>query len=115
LSLRSGRARSFFLRNLVEGAASHSYGIHVGRLAGLPASVIERAKEILARLEGEAGDHGNLRNATLANEPAEPLQMALFGSVERKLREELKRIDVTRITPIEALNLLGRLSEEAKK
>jgi DNA mismatch repair protein MutS len=103
-----------FLRNLVEGAASHSYGIHVGRLAGLPASVIERAKEILVRLEGEASDRGNLRTATPANEPGE-LQMALFGSIERKLREELKRIDVTRITPIEALNLLGRLSEEAKK
>jgi DNA mismatch repair protein MutS len=104
-----------FLRNLVEGAASHSYGIHVGRLAGLPASVIERAKEILARLEGEASDRGNLRNAAPASEAGEPLQMALFGSVERKLREELKRIDVTRITPLEALNVLGGLSEEAKK
>ena len=41
--------------------------------------------------------------------------MALFGSVDRKLREELKRIDVTRITPIEALNLLSKLSDEAKK
>jgi len=102
-----------FLRNLVEGAASHSYGIHVGRLAGLPPPVIERAKEILARLEGNDREH--VRQATAADESIGPVQMALFTSVERRLREELERVDVTRITPVEALNLLARLSEEAKK
>jgi DNA mismatch repair protein MutS len=104
-----------FLRNLVEGAASHSYGIHVGRLAGLPARVIERAKEILARLEASGSDRENVRKATNAEETTEPVQMALFTSVDRKLREELKRIDVTRITPVEALNLLAKFSDEAKK
>ena len=103
-----------FLRNLVEGAASHSYGIHVGRLAGLPPPVIERAKEILARLEGN-DDREHVRQATAADESIGPVQMALFTSVERRLREELERVDVTRITPVEALNLLARLSEEAKK
>jgi DNA mismatch repair protein MutS len=103
-----------FLRNLVEGAASHSYGIHVGRLAGLPPPVIERAKEILARLEGN-DDREHVRQATDDDESIGPVQMALFTSVERRLREELERVDVTRITPVEALNLLARLSEEAKK
>jgi DNA mismatch repair protein MutS len=103
-----------FLRNLVEGAASHSYGIHVGRLAGLPPPVIERAKEILARLEGN-DDREHVRQATAADESIGPVQMALFTSVERRLREELERVDVTRITPVEALNLLAKLSEEAKK
>jgi cell division protein ZapA (FtsZ GTPase activity inhibitor) len=41
--------------------------------------------------------------------------MALFGSADRKLREELKRVDVSRLTPMEAINLLDKLSEEAKK
>src|ERR1043166_4877028 len=104
-----------FLRNLVEGAASHSYGIHVGRLAGLPASVIERAKEILARLEGEAGERENLRNDQMAGKAEQAQQMALFGSADRKLRDELSQIDVTRITPLEALNLLNKLSDQAKK
>jgi DNA mismatch repair protein MutS len=104
-----------FLRNLVAGAASHSYGIHVARLAGLPAAVIERAKEILAKLEGGESDRENLREETAASAPVEPVQMALFGSLDRKLREELKRVDVARLTPLEAINLLHTLSEEAKK
>jgi len=104
-----------FLRNLVPGAASHSYGIHVARLAGLPAAVIERAKEILAKLEGDESDRENLRKDTATSVAAEPVQMALFGSADRKLREELKRVDVSRLTPMEAINLLDKLSEEAKK
>ncbi|HUK42090.1 MAG TPA: DNA mismatch repair protein MutS [Candidatus Acidoferrales bacterium] len=112
--VKEWRGEIIFLRNLVEGAASHSYGIHVGRLAGLPAPVIERAKEILARLEG-SDDREHVRSATSTQEAAGPVQMALFSSVERKLREELERLDVTRITPVEALNLLAQWSEEAKK
>jgi DNA mismatch repair protein MutS len=104
-----------FLRNLVSGAASHSYGIHVARLAGLPGDVIDRAKEILTRLEGDGSDREHLGNATDASARAEPVQMALFTSADRKLREELRRIDVTQLTPMEAMNLLHRLSEEAKK
>jgi DNA mismatch repair protein MutS len=99
----------------VPGAASHSYGIHVARLAGLPAAVIERAKEILAKLEGDESDRENLRKETAPSVAAEPVQMALFGSADRKLREELKRVDVARLTPMEAINLLDKLSEEAKK
>ena len=104
-----------FLRNLVEGAASHSYGIHVGRLAGLPAPVIQRAKEILARLEGNAGDREQVRETILDEDKTEPVQMALFASVDHQLREQLQRLDVTQITPVEALNLLAKLSDEAKK
>ena len=114
-AVKEWQGEIIFLRNLVEGAASHSYGIHVARLAGLPVTVIERAKQILATLEGDDNDRENLRRATAASEIEEPVQMALFGSVDRRLREELKRIDVTRITPLEALNLLSKLSGEAKK
>ena len=114
-AVKEWQGEIIFLRNLVEGAASHSYGIHVARLAGLPATVIERAKQILATLEGQDDDRDSLRKATTASEPGEQVQMALFGSVDRKLREELKRIDVTRITPVEALNLLFKLSDDAKR
>jgi DNA mismatch repair protein MutS len=103
-----------FLRNLVEGAASHSYGIHVARLAGLPRDVIERAKEVLAQLERGESDRESLRS-TASGEQPEPVQMALFASADRRLREELRSIDVTQLTPIEALNMLHKLSEEAKK
>lgn len=104
-----------FLRNLVEGAASHSYGIHVARLAGLPAPVIARAKDVLARLEGDAAGRDALSLAAAPPEKSEPVQMALFSSADSKLREALRRVEVSTMTPIEALNLLHRLSEEAKK
>jgi DNA mismatch repair protein MutS len=105
-----------FLRNLVPGAASHSYGIHVARLAGLPPSVIQRAKEILLRLEnGEEGgkEPSGLRSGHVAATD-QPVQMALFNSAESKVLELLRNVDVSHLTPIEALNLLYRLSQEAK-
>lgn len=104
-----------FLRNLVEGAASRSYGIQVARLAGLPAAVIDHAKAILARLEG-GGDECRGRLASIG--PAagdQPLQMALFASAEDRFRDQLRSIDVSTITPVEALNVLFKLSEDAKK
>ena len=114
-SVKEWRGEIIFLRNLVQGAASHSYGIHVARLAGLPPAVIERAKEILQNLEsGEAeGKRADIAGGSGATD--EPVQMALFGSVERKLSEDLRRLDVSHLSPIEALNLLHRWSEEAKK
>jgi DNA mismatch repair protein MutS len=104
-----------FLRNLIKGAASRSYGIHVARLAGLPAPVIDHAKAILARLEGGA-DQCRGRLASMENYGGDqPLQMALFASAEERLREQLRGIDVATITPVEALNILFKLSEDAKK
>jgi DNA mismatch repair protein MutS len=103
------------LRNLLEGAASHSYGIHVARLAGMPAGVIERAKEILAQLEGSQGNRGDSFHGSGQSPDAVPLQMGLFGAPENRLRDQLSQLDVARMTPIEALNLLHKLSEEAKK
>ena len=104
-----------FLRNLVEGAASHSYGIHVARLAGMPLNVIARAKEILARLEGSHDrkvDDFELRDLTLC---AVPAQMGLFNSPDDVLRDRLSRLDLSIMTPIEAMNVLHQLTEEAKK
>ena len=114
-SVKEWRGDIIFLRNLVEGAASHSYGIHVARLAGLPPDLIERAKEILQNLEsGEA--HGKPADSAASGSTVnEPVQMTLFGSIERKLGEELRRLDVSHLSPIEALNLLHQWSEAVKK
>ncbi|HEX6172652.1 MAG TPA: DNA mismatch repair protein MutS [Candidatus Binatia bacterium] len=104
-----------FLRNLIEGAASRSYGIHVARLAGLPAPVIDHAKSILARLEGGA-DECRGRSASMENYSGDqPLQMTLFASAEDRFRDQLRSIDVSTITPVEALNILFKLTEDAKK
>jgi DNA mismatch repair protein MutS len=104
-----------FLRNLVPGAASRSYGIHVAQLAGLPPAVIARSKEILSSLESSDRERDGRRASSRGENDAEPVQMALFGSAERKLQEELRRLDLSRLTPIEALNLLHKWSDELKK
>ncbi len=103
-----------FLRSLVEGASSHSHGIHVARLAGMPAAVIERAKEILASLESsrDARDVFQAGSRGVAEVPA---QMALFSASDDRLREQLSQIDVSSMTPMEAMNMLYRLTEDIKK
>ena len=104
-----------FLRSLVEGASSHSYGIHVASLAGLPSSVVQRAKDILKNLEGGELDEGGRPRLAGASSGNDPAQMVLFTPSDTKLREELRRIDVSVLTPVEALNLLHGLVEESKK
>jgi DNA mismatch repair protein MutS len=114
-AIKEWQGEIIFLRNLVQGAASHSYGIHVARLAGLPPSVIARAKEILLQLEnGETDGKTAVRSGRFV-EPNRDFQMGLFGPYESKILDELRTIDVSRLTPIDALNILHRLSKEAQK
>jgi DNA mismatch repair protein MutS len=103
-----------FLRRLLPGAANRSYGIQVARLAGLPAAVIERAREILRNLEGgELDEQGRPRLAGAASDPGR--QLALFAaSPPRDPREQealaaLRALDPERTTPLDALALLARL------
>jgi DNA mismatch repair protein MutS len=114
-AVKEWRGDIIFLRNLVPGAASHSYGIHVARLAGMPADVVARSKEILAQLENATGGRRPRFAADLQGSEARPVQMGLFAAVENRLRDELSRLDPSRMTPIEALNMLHKLAEEAKK
>ncbi len=112
---REWRDEVLFLRRLVEGPASRSYGIQVARLAGLPARVIERAREILARLESdELTPEGRPRLAREDPQPAPALsQLPLFGggpsSVERAVLAELRELDPDRLTPLEALTRVAAL------
>lgn len=118
-----------FLRKLVEGEANRSYGIQVGRLAGLPEPVVARAKEVLENLEaGQFDEMGVPIPARVAGvEPAttrrhNPDQMTLFtvGALDARAREVLgmlEDVQIDSMTPIEALNMLStiqdRLSEGA--
>ena len=95
--------RIVFLRTLVPGGVSRSYGIEVARLAGLPAGVIRRAKQILAGLE-EGAPQVLHRRAEGSDQPD------LFTALEEDgLRKLLKEVQPERITPLEALNLLAEL------
>ena len=87
-----------FLHRIIPGGADRSYGIHVAQMAGLPKPAVNRAQEILAALESSAGKVVHLQ-------PEARQQMALFPETN-PLLDELKGLDVTSITPLEALNKL---------
>jgi DNA mismatch repair protein MutS len=104
-----------FLRRLLPGAANRSYGIQVARLAGLPAAVIERARQILRNLEGgELDEQGRPRLAGGAGDPGRQLGLFQAGAPPRDPREQealaaLRALEPERTTPLEALAALARL------
>ena len=95
-----------FLHRLRPGGADRSYGIHVGRLAGLPAEVVERARDVLRTLE--AG-----HRVVATRSPAD--QLALFAPAEDPVLADLKALDVDGLTPRQALERLADLQRRAKK
>ena len=111
VAVREWTQQGIFLRTIIPGGASHSYGIQVARLAGMPADVIERAKEILRNLENGEFEHGAPRlaksNKSRLKEPS--LQFSLFETTEDQLRMRLKKLNIATLTPLEALNLLDEL------
>ena len=99
-----------FLRRIMRGGADKSFGIQVARLAGLPYSLIERAKEILQQLEDS-----DINNAASRVKKAVQQQVSLLGSTDdNDILEELRSIDVNSMTPMDALSKLYELSTRAK-
>jgi DNA mismatch repair protein MutS len=112
VAVREWKDEVVFLHKIVPGAADKSYGIHVARLAGVPRGVVERAKEILAQLEDEHLDaEGRPRIAAREKPRKSERQRSLFAPAEHPLVEELRRLDLERITPLEAFELLRRWRE----
>jgi DNA mismatch repair protein MutS len=112
MAVKEWEERIVFLRRVVPGSADKSYGIHVARLAGLPAEVVERASEVLANLEAQEYDpNGRPRLARGESAPpaAGPAQLALFAPPEQVVASVLRDVDVDRLTPLAALNLLHSL------
>jgi DNA mismatch repair protein MutS len=100
------RDKVVFLRRIVPGGADRSYGIHVAQLAGLPRPVVNRAREILAELEQEARAPGSTPRTV------EVRQLPLF-STSNPAVEELKQLDVSAMTPLEAISKLYELQKKA--
>jgi DNA mismatch repair protein MutS len=98
-----------FLRKVSPGAADRSYGIEVAKLAGLPAEVVVRAREVL--LEHEfAEQQATAHLSPGANPPA--AQLTIFTPLSQPVLEKLREVDLNRLTPLEALNLLAELKKE---
>jgi DNA mismatch repair protein MutS len=98
-----------FLRKVVEGAADKSYGIQVAKLAGIPRSVIDRAREILDTLERKERD---VVEETRRRGPVPPTrQLGLFSSKEQSILDALRELQLDALTPIEAMNRLYELKQ----
>ena len=118
VAVKERGAQVAFLRRIVPGAADKSYGIHVARLAGLPKTVTKRAEALLAALEAKQEKVQAAETDGREETAAPPTQIdvalgmgSLFGST---LREALCSLDIMTMTPLEALNELYRLQEQAK-
>ena len=104
-----------FLRKIVRGGADHSYGVAVAALAGLPDSLVKRARQIMARLEVKDEKEGNIGQTILANkkEGAKQVELADFKPME--LIEEIRALDVMAMSPIDAMNSLFKIVEKARR
>ena len=103
VAVKEWRGEIIFLRQLVPGPSSRSYGIDVGRLAGLPDKIIRRAREILKELEASKGSAEEVINPDK--------QLTLFNTAHPVL-ESIGNLDLSKMTPIEALNRLHELQDK---
>jgi DNA mismatch repair protein MutS len=109
VSVREWNDEIVFLHKLVEGGTDRSWGIHVARIAGVPRPVIERAKQVLADVEKDAEDLAPKLSRSAKTKRDDAQQLSLFTPPSSAVETELSKLDVDRITPIEALMILRDL------
>ena len=112
VSVKEAGDQVIFLRKVEPGRADRSYGIEVARLAGLPAPVIERARDILAL--HEKSEHA-VTEELAPREAQSPMQIQLFEPVNYQIAERIRNLKVDELRPIEALQLLNALQQELKR
>ena len=119
VSVKEVDRKIIFLRKLVRGGTEHSFGIHVAKMAGMPAQIIRRADRILKDME--AAHRGKLKNdrkkaPTIARYGDNGMQLSMFqldDPVLKQIRDEIKGLDIDSLTPLEALNKLNEIKKIA--
>lgn len=112
VSIQENKGNIIFMRKLLPGGSEHSFGIHVAKLAGMPSKVVNRANEVLKTLEKSRSQSGSKDSAKAITE--ENLQLSFFqldDPVLENIREELTKIDINTLTPIEALMKLNSIKK----
>src|SRR5580692_5547592 len=113
VSARETSTGIVFLKRVELGSADKSYGIEVARMAGLPAAVIARAREILERHEqAEHQLSEKLTPGSTLDGAAMPAQEALFTPLDRRVLDALREADIDNLRPVDALNLLAELKKQ---
>ena len=112
VSVKESGSNIIFLRRVEAGSADKSYGIEVARLAGLPITVIERAREILSR--HEQSEHNLSERLATRKEALEtgPVQLTIFTPLNAEVVRAIENADLDNLRPIEALNLLAELKKQ---
>lgn len=125
VSVREVNNKIVFLRKLAAGGSEHSFGIHVAKLAGMPAKVVQRANEVLKKMErthssdlgtpGPSGDTASQTEAaTQSDKGGEEIQLSFFqldDPVLEQIKEEILKVDINNLTPVEALMKLNEIKK----
>ena len=112
VSIQENKGNIIFMRKLLPGGSEHSFGIHVAKLAGMPTKVVNRANEVLKTLEKSRSQSGSKDSAKAITD--ENMQLSFFqldDPVLENIREELTKIDINTLTPIEALMKLNSIKK----
>jgi DNA mismatch repair protein MutS len=112
VSVKEAGESVVFLRRVEPGAADRSYGIEVAKLAGLPNEVVARAREVLAEHESSERRLSEHLTPGASEAPERPTQLTIFTPLSQPVLEKLREVDLNRLTPLEALNLLAELKKE---
>ena len=120
VSVREANGKVIFMRKLVRGGSEHSFGIHVAKLAGMPASIIQRANQILKDLESGhsqspiANNQETIGSGKATVSAPSGMQLSFFqldDPVLEQIRDEVKNLDINNLTPLEALNKLSDIKK----
>ena len=121
VSVREANGKVIFMRKLVRGGSEHSFGIHVAKLAGMPASIIQRANQILSDLEqgarnqeSGAKSQDKIGGGKATVSAPSGMQLSFFqldDPVLEQIRDEVKNMDIDNLTPLEALNKLSEIKK----
>ena len=117
VSVREVDGKVIFLRKLVPGGSEHSFGIHVAKLAGMPAGIVKRAGVILHQLEQNMNPEHVGKGVSAGSAPDKGVQLSFFNledPVLCQVRDEVLHLDIDHLTPLEALNKLNEIKHIVK-
>ena len=115
VSVKEVGKKILFIRKLVEGGSEHSFGIHVAKMAGMPAQVIKRSEQILNDLEAMHSEVGGKKNKDeIKSTLNDSMQLSFFqlnDPILEQIHEELKNVDINALTPVDALLKLNEIKK----
>jgi DNA mismatch repair protein MutS len=103
-----------FIRKLIEGGSEHSFGIHVAKMAGMPAKVLRRSEQMLKELESRHSGEGKKTSKQIKEALNDSMQLSFFqlnDPVLEQIHDELKNVDINSLTPMDALLKLNEIKK----